>query len=206
MPSFNNFLSFCNEQLDELFENGREIELSAGSVLHDVHDTCTSLGKIVSGRLRMSRVLSDGREIFLKEFLKGEIFGELLVFTGKNYPGRLTASVKTEILEVPFEDVLDYLNNRDSLISFMNSIAQKNRHLADTIEILSLKTVKQKIAFSLLMKNELEMTFVTELADKLVCSREALSRALAQMEQSGLICRKSGIITPEDKYGLESLF
>jgi hypothetical protein len=47
----------------------------------------TALLSIFWGRLRLSRVLSSGKEIVLKEFYPGEMFGELIVFTQGKYPG-----------------------------------------------------------------------------------------------------------------------
>ena len=193
-------------KLDNLFMNQKQIKLHKDDIFHDVHEKCRSLGKVISGRLRLSRILSSGREIILKEFLPGELIGELLMFTGNFYPGWLIATEETTIVEVPFSSVLDFLRESDSLISFMNSIALKNNHLVDKIEILSFKTVKEKIAFSLLLYGELKITSVKELADNIVCSREALSRTLSEMEKDELIMKKTDRILVADEFALEDLF
>ena len=193
-------------KLDNLFMNQKQIKLHQDDIFHDVHEKCRSLGKVSSGRLRLSRILSSGREIILKEFLPGELIGELLMFTGNFYPGWLIATEETTIVEVPFSSVLDFLRESDSLISFMNSIALKNNHLVDKIEILSFKTVKEKIAFSLLLYGELKITSVKELADNIVCSREALSRTISEMEKDGMIQKKADRILVADEFALEDLF
>jgi len=190
---------------DELFEHGRIIELSRGDVLHDVHDECKSLGKILKGKLRLSRLLSSGREIILKEFGPGEIYAELLVFTGERFPGRLSASSKTSVAEVNLKHVLEHLTDRNALITFMSEISRKTAHLANKIEILSLKTVKQKIAFSLLTEDKIFLSSVSEFSDNIGCSREALSRALTELEQGNVITRQGNYLRIADKQALEDL-
>jgi len=166
---------------DRLFEDGRRIELSKGGILHDVHHECRALGKVVSGKLRLSRLLTSGREIILKEFGPGEIYAELIVFSGEKYPGWLIASEQTTVVEVGYANVLEHLQERDALIEFVTGISKKLTHLTNRIEIMSLKTVKQKVAFSLLSENSISLPSITDWADYLGCSREALSRAVSEL-------------------------
>ncbi|HAK46200.1 MAG TPA: hypothetical protein DCO79_09830 [Spirochaeta sp.] len=189
----------------ELFNDGRTINLSAGEVLHDVHDSCSALGKVVGGKLRLSRLLSTGREIIIKEFVPGEIFAELLVFTGDNYPGWLIATIDSEIVEVDRGRVMEHLKDPKSLLSYISGISLKMNHLSDKIEIMSLKTVAQKIAYCLLTDGVLSLS-VTRTADYLGCSREALSRAISELEKDGMIERRGRTIIPVDKLRLENLF
>ncbi|MBI9108979.1 MAG: Crp/Fnr family transcriptional regulator [Spirochaetales bacterium] len=191
---------------DELFKQGRIIELQKGEVLHSDYDKCSALGKVVSGKLRLSRPLSTGREIVLKEFLPEELFAELIVFTGENYPGWLIASEVSTVIEVDYQHVLDTLSSRDALVTFISGISKKMNHLRDKIEIISHKTVKQKIAFSLLTDGRLRLPSITQNADYLGCSREALSRALSELEAAGVIVREKGAIRIKDRKSLEELF
>lgn len=190
---------------DELFQYGKNIELTKGGVLHDAHDQCRAIGKVLGGRLRLSRLLSSGREIILKEFGPGEIFAELIVFSGDHYPGWLIASEQTTVIEVEYSHVLKYLEEQDSMIEFIVSISKKLNHLTNRIEVMSLKTVKQKIAFSLLTENINTMTSITDWADYLGCSREALSRTLSELQNTGAVRKKGGLIQPGDSVLLESL-
>ncbi len=194
-----------NTVFNELFRQGRQIELARGDVLHDVHDECKALGKIIKGKLRLSRILSSGREITFKEFIPGEIYAELLVFTGEPYPGWLIASENSTVIEVEFSHVLELLGNSVALIEFMSGVSRKTNHLANKIEILSFKTVKQKIAFYLLTENNPVISSVSGLSDNLACSREALSRALSEMAGNGIITRDGKDIRIKDKTELEKL-
>ena len=191
---------------DQLFNHGRMIELQRGEVLHSDYDKCRALGKVVSGKLRLSRPLSSGREIILKEFGPQEIFAELIVFSGENYPGWLIASESSTVVEVEYQHVLEYLEDRESLISFIHSISQKMNHLTNKIEIISLKTVNQKVAFLLISGESVSGKSVTEIAETLGCSREALSRALSELESGGVIMRENDDVKIKDLRALEALF
>jgi CRP-like cAMP-binding protein len=195
-----------NRISDELFKHGRIIELQKGEVLHSDYDGCRALGKVVSGKLRLSRPLTSGREILLKEFKSGEIYAELIVFSGENYPGWLIASESSTVIEVDYQHVLEHLSDRAALINFISSISKKLSHLTNKIEIMSMKTVKQKVAFLLLSENGLSGLSVTENADILACSREALSRALSELEFGGIIEREQNNIKIKNRRALEALF
>jgi CRP-like cAMP-binding protein len=98
-------------------------------------------------------------------------------------------------------------------ISYLAGISRKMAHLSRSIEILSLKTVRQKIAFSLLNTEEnTEKSSgggipvnVTRFASEINCSREAVSRAFTAMEADGLVKRYPGFVVIPDKQRLESL-
>ncbi|MDC7227890.1 MAG: Crp/Fnr family transcriptional regulator [Spirochaetales bacterium] len=190
---------------NNIFRNGRIIELTEGEVLHNEHESCKALGRVESGRLRLTRQLSSGREIILKEFSPGEIFAELIVFTGAQYPGWLIATEKTTVLEVERKRVIEHLKDHDSLLEFITGISAKLNNLTSKIEIMSFKTVQQKIAYCILMNGSLPLPSVTRTADYLGCSREALSRAISELEHSGAITRASGSLTTKNERLLEEL-
>ena len=200
---------------EALFKQGKYIKLEKGEVLHNSHETCKALGRVEKGKLRFSRILSSGKEIFLKEFQPGEMFAELIVFTGKKYPGWLIASEPTLIVEVKLSHLLEYLTEKEALVSYISGISRKMAHLSNTIEIMSMKTVKQKIAFFLLSNEKTEEKIstgstvyinVTHLAGLLGCSREAASRALSEMESEKMIIRGRSSIQIIQKELLENLF
>ena len=196
----------ANSFSGELFDHGRTIRLASGEVLHDVYDNCTELGMVVSGKLRLSRLLSSGCEIILKEFGPHEIYAELIVFTGEKYPGWLIAAEDSVVIEVEYSHVLKQLEDKESLLSFITGISQKMTHLTNKIEIMSLKTVQQKIAYCLLADGEMPLLSVSRTADYLGCSRESLSRAYSELEKNDSIVRENGGVKILNRKQLEDLF
>jgi len=192
----------------DLFSRGKQVELRKGEIFHRSDEICRSMGLVISGEIRLSRVLSSGKEIFLKDFRTGDLFADLIVFTAEHYPGWLIASEPSRVVEVKRSRVLEFIGGNDALISYLFSVSQKMTHLSRTIEILSLKTVRQKIAFSLLHQKPGSRGFavnVTRFASDLNCSREAVSRALTAMDSEGLLKRKDGCLFIQDKSRLESI-
>lgn len=195
------------------FQQGRRINLARGDVLHTPNEKCRSLGRVISGSLRLTRILPSGREVVVREFLPGDLYGELLVFHRDPYPGWLTAPVPSVVREVPLSRLLEHLQNPEMLVDFMGGISRKMIHLGDTIEILSLKTVNQRIAHVLLTRPAPETPWpegggrfsVTGMAAGIGCSREAVSRALGQMKQAGLVELKNRRLVITDPEGLEAI-
>ncbi len=192
----------------DLFSHGKQVELRKGEILHRSDETCRSMGLVLSGEIRLSRVLSSGKEISLKNFRVGDLFADLIVFTAEHYPGWLIASEPSRVVEVKRSRVLEFIGGGDALISYLSSVSRKMTHLSRTIEILSLKTVRQKIAFSLLNQESGSRGIpvnVTRFASDLNCSREAVSRAFTAMESEGLLKRKDGFLFIQDKVMLEGI-
>jgi CRP/FNR family transcriptional regulator len=198
---------------EPLFQKGRRVDLARGEVLHTPHEKCRSLGLVVSGSLRLVRILPSGREAMVREFLPGDLYGELLVFNRACYPGWLIATEPAMVREVDLSRLLTYLQNPETLTCFMGGISRKMIRLGDTIEILSLKTVRQRIAHVLLTRPSPELPWpegrnplsITRLAATLGCTREAASRALAEMKREGLVESKDGHLLVTNPAGLEDI-
>lgn len=195
-------------QPDFLFEKGKNIQLSRGDVLHSPLDKCKAIGYIKSGKLRLSRILTSGKEIYINEFKEGEIFAEMLVFSSENYPGWLIASEETIVIELKLSHLLEFLKKDDALISFFKGIHGKITDLTNTIEILSQKTVKQKIAHYLLTQrddNNQRPISITGISKKLGCSREALSRSISELVRQNIIRQTKDSILIINKVLLEDI-
>ena len=180
-------------QKETLFQSGKVVELDKGSVLHTPLETCSALGFVKSGKLRLTRILSSGKQVFLHDFNRGDIFAELIVFSGEKYPGWLIAEENSVIVELELDTLLKKLNENNFLISFFTEISMRVSNLTRTIEILSYKTIRQRVAYFLLSRENLSGTIplnVTTLSDRLGCTREALSRALSQMVSDNMISRE----------------
>lgn len=190
----------------ELFKSGKTIYLSSGEKLHSPMEKCTSLGFVKNGHLGLSRVLSSGKEILINSFVPGDLYAELIVFSGESYPGWLTALEDTTVIELDLKSLLHILQDQSILLSFLSGISQKVVSLANTIEILSQKTVKQKIAYYMLSIADKKISeSITSLAARLGCSREALSRALSDLESDGILQKQGAHIIILNELNLEGI-
>lgn len=193
---------------NSLFEEGIEKKFSKGEVIHTSDDICNSMGRVESGSVKICRVLPSGKEIVLKEIQTGESYAELIVFLNINYPGWIIAKEETVVKEVSGEKIFDNLKKSENFESFIYGISSKMLDLTDKIELLSFKTLKQKLIFLLIKNNTLTIkgVIISDLATKLGCSREALSRAISDLVSSGIILHKNNEIRIINEEKLDEIF
>ena len=97
------------------------------------------------------------------------------------------------------------------LINYLNIVSAKAQFLSQKITFLSLKTIKEKIAFFLLqrLKNDsssvkIEMS-QTEVAGLMGVARPSLARTIGEMESHGIIKWERSQVTVLDPKGLNSI-
>jgi CRP-like cAMP-binding protein len=131
-----------------------------------------------------------------------------LALAGENYRGWLIAEKPSRILELYRSELLSLLNKEQFRQLYFKEIYSRVTKMTEKIEILShKKTVGRLILFFL--QNNLDAGPLklnsTATAERLDCSREALSRALSELEHTGGIRRKGGGIIITDEILLENL-
>lgn len=183
-------------------------EFQKGDVLYRPSETCRSIGRITKGSLKVCRVLQSGKEITIKQLKCGDYYAELIAFSELHYPGWIIASEDCTVVEVPIERVLELLTDSDNLKFFLSNIATKVTKLTNNIELLSFKTVKQKIGYLLTSteSNSYRVDSISNLSISLGCSREALSRAISELVSNSTISYDDGILTLINESLIEELF
>lgn len=195
-----------SNQLESLFQDAKILHLRKGEKLHNPMEKCKSLGFVKMGRLGLSRVLSSGKEILINDFCPGDLYAELMVLSGETYPGWITALEDSTVMELDLPRLLQLLQDSDILSFFFSSISHKVISLTNTIEILSQKTVKQKISYYLIsISPGTVCENVSSLATRLGCSREALSRVLSELEHDHIISRDGNLIRVLDETLIEHI-
>lgn len=192
----------------KLLHNGITKAFKRGDILYRPTDTCKSIGRVTEGSIRVSRVLHSGKEITIKVLNSGDYYAELIAFSELNYPGWIIASEDCKVVEVPILKVLELLRDRDNLKFFLSNIAKKVTKLTNNIELLSFKTVKQKLCYLITSseKDTYQIDSISDLSITLGCSREALSRAISELVISKTISFTNGVIKILNDVQLEEVF
>lgn len=192
----------------KLFQDSITKEFHKGDILYRPTDTCSSIGRIVEGSIRVCRVLQSGKEIVIKILQKGDYYAELIAFSELHYPGWIIASENCTVIEVPVTQVLELLTDRYNLKFFLSNIATKVTKLTNNIELLSFKTVKQKLGYLITSSesNAYHVDSVSNLSISLGCSREALSRAISELVKSNTVSYDNGELKLLDESLLEEIF
>lgn len=194
--SFPLFFRLKAETAEKLKSYGREILLREGEVLHTVHDACLSISFVMKGKLSITRMLPSGKEYHLRTLKEGDSFGEAAALSSDaHYPGWITALTATKVFEINIDHIVSFMDYPDFRRHFLKDIADHSLFLVRRLELVNLKSIREKIAWYLINSIEAERSPHTitlnkgELASLLGNSREAVSRVLTEIEKEGILRR-----------------
>jgi CRP-like cAMP-binding protein len=186
--------------LRALAERAIERHLARDEVLFVSGEEARGLFVIVSGALRAIRDSLDGREQVIHVERAGATIAELPVFDDKPYPSTVIAEEATVVLFLDKREVRKLcLEHPQIALAALKLLAGRLRKCAELVETLSLREVDQRLARWLLSEaksrgtrtNErLEITLRLthqQIASRIGSVREVVSRALARLQQNGLI-------------------
>jgi len=168
---------------------------------------------VLAGRVKISKVSTDGKEQILHLFGPGEPFGEVSVFTGMGFPADATTAVASTLLFFPRTAFVNLIRSDPALaLNMLAQLSLRLRHFAGLIEDLSLKEVPGRLAKYLLYLSakdgdggvELDVS-KGQLAALLGTIPETLSRILAKLNRQGLIRSQGAMIHICDRRGLEEV-
>ena len=192
--------------VDQVF-NRRQIIFSEG-------DAAIGFYVVISGRVKIYKLSSEGKEQILHIFGPGEPFGEVPVFTGQHFPANAEAMEKSRVFFFPRDSFIDLIKTNPSLaLNMLAILSTRLRRFARLIDDLSLKEVPGRLAAYVLYlseqgkgANNLELTITkTQLASLLGTIPETLSRILRKMVEQGFIESDGPRIRILDREALEDI-
>jgi len=163
-------------------------------------DEVKVVGIILSGKVQMIREDLWGNKTLLVSMGKGELFGETFSF-GEHRKATVSflASEDAKVLFLSFGHIMQTCSmackfHHRLIENMVTLIASKNIALMDKVDILSKKTLREKIATYLLQQvGKQDKTYFdipygrVQLAEYLCADRSALTRELNTMRDEGLI-------------------
>ncbi len=198
-----------------LFESLNEDELGAMSrvalrrtfpkdrVVIMAEEEGDTLFVISGGKVKVSIVSEDGREVILSILGIGDFFGEMSLLDGHPRSANVTTMQETELLMVRRADFLRLVQNTPQIaVKLLSVLAGRLRKTDRMIEGLALSDVTGRITQTLLQlaeeqgKPTPEGVLVRdrpthqELANMSGTTRETVSRVLKRLEQQGYILHK----------------
>lgn len=198
-----------------------ERRLKRGEILFMAGDPAGGLYVVVEGSIRAYRVSADGREQTIHVENAGATLAEAPVFDEGCYPSTTAAEEDSILLFIEKRDVLNLCLERPRIsVAALKLLARRVRNCAALVESLSLKDVHRRLAALLCAEAsdhsrrsgssvtfELALTH-QQIAARIGSVREVVSRALARLQQGGLIQMDGRRVTiPDEKalrdYGAE---
>jgi CRP-like cAMP-binding protein len=197
IPLFN---GLPDDQLNALRQIALEKQFSKGQTIFSEGDETKGFFVVVTGRVKIYKVSSEGKEQILHIFEAGQSFGEVTVFS--------------RLLFFPRSAFVDLVTDNPSLaLNMLAIMSKKLRQFAAQIESLSLKEIPARLASYLiyLAKEQGAGDVVNlnvskgQLASLLGTIPETLSRIFAKLSGQQFIRVEGSRITLLNRPGLEDL-
>ncbi|MFI3326703.1 MAG: Crp/Fnr family transcriptional regulator [Clostridia bacterium] len=161
-------------------------------------DPVNYVGVVISGSVKIVRDDVNGNQTIVGEVSQGEMFAESFACAEVFHsPVSIITIEKTQILLCDYRKVITTCSNscvfHNQLIeNMLKIIANKNIYLNQKINIISKRTLREKIVTYLEYVGKGEKQFTInlnreEMANYLCADRSALSNELSKMQKDGLI-------------------
>lgn len=209
------FASLSETELEALASRVSNRRFERGALLFSEGDPCTGLFLVASGKIRIFKLSSGGREQVLAVEEPGSSFAELPVFDGGNYPASASALEDADILFISRKDFHNFCREHPEVaLKVLAVVGSRLRRLIGIIEDLSFTTVRQRLITLILrltqtsgaasrdgVRVELTKTH-QDLAADLGTVRELVSRNLSRLQAEGFLLVEGRKIVVKDLEGL----
>jgi CRP-like cAMP-binding protein len=193
-------------------------ELKKRTVVYLPGDPASDVYFVNGGRVKVSRVTRDGREITLAYIGPGEIVGENCLFHGGVRGEMLETADSCLITEVPRDVIQNLLKRRPKMMADLFTIvARRRREVEERLQHLVFRDVNAKLAELMLDLGEqyghegddgirvgLKITH-QEMANLIGSTRETVSLNISRFRRKGLINLERRQIILTDLDGLKAL-
>ena len=194
-------------------------EIRRRTVVYLPGDPAESLFFLNGGRIKISRVTPDGREITLRYLSAGDMFGEQSLFTGaarREMAETTETSLVTELPRTVFEGLV--VRRNELMRQLLMSTLERQNELETKIQRLLFGDVRSKLAELLLdlanqhgtveedgaIRIRLRITH-QEIANLIGSTRETVSLTLSEFRRKGYIRTDRRQLSVLDKQSLEAM-
>jgi len=187
----------------------REVGFSAGQSIFSRGDKGTDVYIVVDGRVRLSILTAEGRELSFTHAVAGDIFGEIAALDRGERSADATALIDTRLLSLSVTALDRMMAVRPALAkAVIGFLCHRLRNVSDHLENVALFPIETRLARFLLhalgpanpgatghsQRLTLGMS-QTELAMLLGASRPKVNAALAVLESAGAVTRNGAEMT-----------
>jgi CRP/FNR family transcriptional regulator, cyclic AMP receptor protein len=201
------FAAMRAEELDEIMNFASERRVRRGQMIFQRGDNASSMVVVLRGRIRISSVSSDGKEVTLNVINQGEITGELALLDGKPRSADGTAIEDTLLLVVERRNFVPFLaQNQDLTLRLLSVLCERVRRTSMALEEIALFDLPGRLARVLLKladdygrltpdgtRIDLKLS-QRDLSNLVAASRESVNKLLRTWRDSGFVELEQGFI------------
>ena len=188
-------------------------KFTKGEVVARQGAVCKYLYVLTLGSVKTEMIAEDGTLLNIETIKAPRPLAPAFLFAENNsFPVDVTALEEVELLMIPKESVMKLLATNESfLTNYMSFNAGRTQFLSKKLQILSIKTIKGKLAQYLLEQIKPDSIVITlernqtELAEFFGVARPSLARSMSEMAGDGLIRIDKKQISILDIKGLKRL-
>lgn len=206
--SFPIFEGFNKETLIEIAGIATWRKWSPGTVIFQRGDEGTYLIVLVSGRIKLSLITPQGKELSLRQLEAGSILGEMALLDGQPRSADATAVTATEGYVISKRDFIDILTrNPTAAQAIIHYLCTKLRETTEQLETIALYDLDARVArfFLATLRNihgeelpdsaNLQLSLSqTEIRQHRRRQPAKINRSILALEEAGAIRRNDGII------------
>jgi len=155
---------------------------------------------ILNGRVKISRISDDGREVILSILVDGDFFGEMAILDGQTRSANAVTLEETQMMVIRRDNFLQILHKYPQVaINLLKELAHRLRRSDAQIKSLSLQNALGRVASTLLRiaddsgiikLGRVEISHLPpqqDLANMAGTSRETISRVIKSLNQLGYV-------------------
>jgi CRP-like cAMP-binding protein len=201
------FSAMKPEELDEILKFASERRYRRGQTILQRGDPGSSMMAVLRGRVRISSVSSDGKELTLNVINPGEVVGEIALLDGEPRSADATAIEDTLLLVVERRHFLPFLRqNEDLYLRLLAVLCRRLRRTSMALEEIALFDLPVRLARVLLKlgddygrptpqgtRIELKLS-QRDLSNLVASSRESVNKQLRTWREAGVVHFEEGLL------------
>ena len=213
------FAHMRTEELDEVIGFATERRVSRGTVIFGKGDEGSSMMAVLVGRVRISAVSADGKEVTLNVIGSGEIFGEIALLDGKPRSADATALEDSVLMVVERKQFLPFLLRNETLVErLLVVLCDRLRRTSSVLAELALFVLPARLARLIIKLSndygrpapgggtriDLKLS-QRDLATLVASTRETVNKQLRGWREQGMVEQLAGYLVVRDAGALERL-
>lgn len=173
---------------------------------------------VESGKVKITKMSSDGKEIILEVISPGDIFGGVAVMKGFPYPANAIAMENSKIVKISRRNLMRLVDRFPNLMyCIAMNLGDRMKSSHDSLKNIALERVEARIAALLLKLADkvgvkvkegilIDMRLTKQdVADMVGTTVETSIRTFSKFKKEKLLSESEGKVVIRDRDGLESL-